>query len=91
MKNTKIINEKYKIINEKSKIINEKYKTINENYIETIKNICIDISKRYHVKFETMGFDEDHVQDHSWDQASEAIDSIREKFGKSAIRPGSAL
>ncbi len=36
-------------------------------------------------------FDEDHVQDHSWDQASEAIDNIREKFGKGAIRPGSAL
>ncbi len=36
-------------------------------------------------------FDEDRVQDDSWDQASEAIDHIREKFGKGAIRPGSAL
>jgi DNA polymerase-4 len=36
-------------------------------------------------------FDEDQVRDDSWDQASEAIDHIREKFGKGAIRPGSAL
>jgi DNA polymerase-4 len=36
-------------------------------------------------------FDEDQVHDDSWDQASEAIDHIREKFGKGAIRPGSAL
>ena len=34
---------------------------LNENYIETIKKICIDISDRYHVKFETIGFDKDHV------------------------------
>jgi putative transposase len=34
---------------------------LNENYVETIKNICVDISKRYYVKFETIGFDEDHV------------------------------
>jgi DNA polymerase-4 len=36
-------------------------------------------------------FDEDQVRDDSWDQASEAIDHIRENFGKGAIRPGSAL
>lgn len=34
---------------------------LKENYIETIKKICIDISNRYYIKFETIGFDEDHV------------------------------
>jgi putative transposase len=34
---------------------------LNEDYVETIKNICKDISNRYHVKFETVGFDKDHV------------------------------
>ena len=30
-------------------------------YTETIKKICEEIQKRYFVKFETIGFDEDHV------------------------------
>jgi len=32
-----------------------------EKYIKTIKEICQDIEKRYTLKFETLGFDEDHV------------------------------
>jgi len=34
---------------------------LNENYIKSLKEICIDLSDRYYVKFETLGFDEDHV------------------------------
>ncbi len=34
---------------------------LEEKYVKTIKEICEGIVKRYHVKFETIGFDEDHV------------------------------
>lgn len=34
---------------------------LNEKYVESIKEICIGMQDRYHMKFETMGFDEDHV------------------------------
>jgi putative transposase len=34
---------------------------VDNNYIETIKQICTDIANRYYIKFETLGFDEDHV------------------------------
>ena len=34
---------------------------LEEKYIETIKKTCEEIQKRYYVKFETVGFDEDHV------------------------------
>jgi putative transposase len=33
----------------------------NGSYIKTIKEICLDIECRYHIQFETIGFDEDHV------------------------------
>src|SRR3989344_5799068 len=32
-----------------------------EKYIETVKQICKDIEDRFYVKFETTGFDDDHV------------------------------
>jgi len=32
-----------------------------EEYVKTIKRVCEEIEKRYFVKFETIGFDEDHV------------------------------
>jgi len=34
---------------------------LEEKYTETIKKTCEEIQKRYYVKFETIGFDEDHV------------------------------
>ena len=34
---------------------------LEEKYVKTIKETCIGIQKRYFVKFETIGFDEDHV------------------------------
>ena len=34
---------------------------LKEKYIETIRKICQEIEERYDLKFETMGFDEDHV------------------------------
>jgi putative transposase len=34
---------------------------LENKYIEAIKEICVDISNRYYLKFETIGFDEDHV------------------------------
>ena len=34
---------------------------LNDEYIETIKRICGGFEERYHMKFETMGFDEDYV------------------------------
>ena len=34
---------------------------LNENYVNTIKKICEGLQERYHLKFETLGFDEDHV------------------------------
>ena len=34
---------------------------LDDKYINTIKEICLDIEKRYYIKFETIGFDEKHV------------------------------
>jgi len=34
---------------------------LKENYASTVKDVCIDIQNRFHLKFETIGFDEDHV------------------------------
>lgn len=34
---------------------------LNENYVNTIKKICEGLQERYHLRFETLGFDEDHV------------------------------
>ena len=34
---------------------------LDNKYIETIKLICKDLENRFHIKFETTGFDEDHV------------------------------
>ena len=32
-----------------------------EKYMDSIREICGGMEERYHMKFETMGFDEDHV------------------------------
>src|SRR4030042_3489419 len=32
-----------------------------QKYVETIKETCAGLEARYHVKFETIGFDDDHV------------------------------
>ncbi|MBI2044534.1 IS200/IS605 family transposase [Candidatus Pacearchaeota archaeon] len=32
-----------------------------EKYIETFKKVCLGMEERYSMKFETIGFDEDHV------------------------------
>ena len=34
---------------------------LNKNYVEAVKEICYEMQDRYHMKFETIGFDEDHV------------------------------
>jgi len=34
---------------------------LEEKYVQTVKEVCEGISERYHVQFETIGFDEDHV------------------------------
>ena len=34
---------------------------LEDKYVETVKQICKDIEDRFHVIFETTGFDEDHV------------------------------
>ena len=34
---------------------------LNDNYVETLKQICKSFEQRYFMKFETIGFDEDHV------------------------------
>ena len=34
---------------------------LESKYIETFKKICGNIQERYHLIFETIGFDEDHV------------------------------
>jgi len=34
---------------------------LDNKYVETIKLICKDLENRFHIKFETTGFDEDHV------------------------------
>ena len=34
---------------------------LEEKYVSTVKQICFDIENRFHLKFETIGFDEDHV------------------------------
>ena len=32
-----------------------------EKYVETFKTVCLGMEERYSMKFETIGFDEDHV------------------------------
>ena len=34
---------------------------LEKKYVEYLKGICFGIEERYSIKFETMGFDEDHV------------------------------
>ena len=34
---------------------------LQEQYVSTVKQVCRDIEDRFYLKFETMGFDEDHV------------------------------
>ncbi len=34
---------------------------LEKKYVETVRKICQEIEGRYDVKFETIGFDEDHV------------------------------
>ena len=34
---------------------------LEDKYVETVKQICKDIEDRFYIKFETTGFDEDHV------------------------------
>ena len=34
---------------------------LQENHTSTVKQICKDIENRFHLLFETIGFDEDHV------------------------------
>ncbi len=34
---------------------------LDNQYVETIKQMCKGFEDRYHMKFETIGFDEDHV------------------------------
>ena len=34
---------------------------LNETYVSTLKKICEGLQERYHLKFETLGFDEDHI------------------------------
>ena len=34
---------------------------LENKYVETVKQICKDIENRFHIIFETMGFDENHV------------------------------
>ena len=34
---------------------------LTQTYVETLKQICKDFEQRYHLEFETIGFDEDHV------------------------------
>lgn len=32
-----------------------------ESYVKKFKELCLGFEDRYHLKFETIGFDEDHV------------------------------
>ena len=34
---------------------------LEEKYVTTVKKVCKDIEDRFYIKFETIGFDEDHV------------------------------
>ncbi len=34
---------------------------LEEKYVTTVKQVCSDIENRFHLKFETIGFDEDQV------------------------------
>ena len=34
---------------------------LENKYVNTFREICKDLENRYHMKFETLGFDEDHV------------------------------
>ena len=35
--------------------------SLEDKYVATVKQVCTDIEQRFYFKFETMGFDEDHV------------------------------
>ena len=34
---------------------------LKDKYVNTFREICKDLENRYHMKFETLGFDEDHI------------------------------
>ena len=34
---------------------------LDNKYVKTVSNVCKEFEDRYHMKFETIGFDEDHV------------------------------
>ena len=34
---------------------------LEERYVTTVKQVCKDVEDRFHMLFETIGFDEDHV------------------------------
>ena len=34
---------------------------LDEKYVSTVKQVCKDIEDRFYIKFETIGFDDDHV------------------------------
>ena len=34
---------------------------LEDRYVNTFREMCKDLENRYHMKFETLGFDEDHV------------------------------
>ena len=34
---------------------------LEEKYVSNVKQVCKDIENRFHILFETIGFDEDHV------------------------------
>ncbi len=34
---------------------------LEQKYVESVKEICVGIESRFHIKFEILGFDEDHV------------------------------
>ena len=34
---------------------------LEDKYVETVKEICKDVENRFHILFETTGFDDDHV------------------------------
>jgi len=34
---------------------------LDNKYVKTVSNVCKEFEDRYHIKFETIGFDEDHV------------------------------
>src|SRR3989344_3406411 len=38
-----------------------KYLFLDDKYVSTVKEICTDIENRFHITFETTGFDDDQV------------------------------